>query len=56
MGEVNNVMCDFLGRTGCFADFWNGTVFAGRQLLDMLQLSRHDREYYKSVEKERCIP
>lgn len=48
MGEVNNVMCDYLGRTGCFADFWNGTVFAGRQILAGLQLSRHDREYYKS--------
>ena len=55
MGEVNNVMCDYWGRTGSFADFWNGTVFAGRQLLDMLQLSRHDREYYKSENKKQKV-
>ncbi len=51
MGEVNNVMCDFLGRARYFADFWNGTVFAGRQILGMSQLSRYDREYYKSKDK-----
>ena len=55
MGEVNNVMCDYLGRTGCFADFWNGTVFSGRQMLGKSQLRRHDREYYKSKNKKQKV-
>ncbi len=55
MGEVNNVMCDYLGRTGCFADFWNGTVFSGMQIVEQLQLNRHDREYYKSTNKEQKV-
>ena len=48
MGEVNNIICDYLGLPGYYADFWNGTVFEGKQKIKIRQLQRHDREYYKS--------
>lgn len=47
MGEVNNMVCDYLGLPGYYADFWNGTVFRGKRKLRIWQLRRHDREYYK---------
>ncbi len=52
MGEVNNVVCDYLGHPFYYADFWNGTVFRGKRRIKMWQLKRHDREYYKRKNKE----
>ncbi len=52
MGEVNNIVCDYLGRPGYYADFWNGTVFRGKRKIKIWQLQRHDREYYKSKNKK----
>lgn len=47
MGEVNNIVCDYLGLPGYYADFWNGTVFRGKRKIRIWQLSRHDREAMK---------
>ncbi len=52
MGEVNNIVCDYLGLPGYYADFWNGTVFRGKRKIKIWQLQRHDREYYKSKNKK----
>ena len=52
MGEVNNIVCDYLGLPGHYADFWNGTVFRGKRKIKIWQLQRHDREYYKSKNKK----
>ena len=52
MGEVNNVVCDYLGHAFYYADFWNGTVFHGKRRIKMWQLKRHDREYYKCKSQE----
>lgn len=52
MGEVNNIVCDYLGFPGYYADFWNGTVFGGKGKIKSQQLTRHDREYYKSKNAE----
>lgn len=52
MGEVNNIVCDYLGLPGYYADFWNGTVFRGKRKIRIWQLSRHDREYYKPKHKK----
>ncbi len=52
MGEVNNIVCDYLGLPGYYADFWNGTVFRGKRKIRIWQLRRHDREYYKSKNKK----
>ncbi len=52
MGEVNNIICDYLGLPGHYADFWNGTVFRGKRKIKIWQLQRHDREYYKSKNKK----
>lgn len=52
MGEVNNIVCDYLGLPGYYADFWNGTVFRGKRKLRIWQLRRHDREYYKLKDKK----
>ena len=51
MGEINNIVCDYLGLPGYYADFWNGTVFRGKRKIKIWQLQRHDREYYKSKYK-----
>jgi len=51
MGEVNNIVCDYLGLPGYYADFWNGTVFRGKRKIRIWQLRRHDREYYKTKNK-----
>ena len=52
MGEVNNIVCDYLGLPGYYADFWNGTVFRGKRKIKIWQLQRHDREYYKAKNKK----
>ena len=52
MGEINNIVCDYLGLPGYYADFWNGTVFRGKRKIKIWQLQRHDREYYKSKNKK----
>ena len=52
MGEVNNVLCDYLGMPVHYADFWNGTVFRGKRRIKIWQLERHDREYYKPKNKK----
>ena len=52
MGEVNNVLCDYLGMAVHYADFWNGTVFRGKRRIKNWQLERHDREYYKPKNKK----
>lgn len=52
MGEVNNIVCDYLGLPVYYADFWNGTVFRGKRKVKMWQLKRHDREYYKRKNRE----
>lgn len=51
MGEVNNTVCDYLGMPGYYADFWNGTVFRGKRKIKIWQLTRHEKEYYKSKNK-----
>lgn len=53
MGEVNNYMCEYLGLAQYNADFWNGTVFHGKRRVKIWQLSRHDREYYKTQYKRK---
>ena len=52
MGEVNNIVCDYLGLPVYYADFWNGTVFRGKRRVKIWQLKRHDREYYKCKNRE----
>ena len=52
MGEVNNIVCDYLGLPGYYADFWNGTVFRGKRKIKIWQLQHHDREYYKAKNKK----
>ncbi len=52
MGEINNMVCDYLGLPGYYADFWNGTVFRGKRKIKIWQLQRHDREYYKPKNKK----
>ncbi len=52
MGRLNELFCDYLGRTENFADFWNGTLFRGIPLLRSKCFTRQDREYHKSLHKE----
>lgn len=47
MGEVNDVLCNYFSIPEIFADFWNGTLFEGKQELKGEYLHKHDREYYK---------
>lgn len=47
MGEVNDVLCNYFSIPEIFADFWNGTLFDGRQELKSYHLYKHDKEYYK---------
>ncbi len=47
MGEVNDVLCNYFSIPEIFADFWNGTLFDGRQELKSCYLHKHDKEYYK---------
>ena len=52
MGRINELFCDYLGRSETFADFWNGTLFRGIPLLQSKYFIRQDREYHKSQHKE----
>ncbi len=51
MGEVNDILCNYFSIPEVFADFWNGTLFEGEQVLQGKSLYKHDKEYYKSSRK-----
>lgn len=48
MGEINDVLCEYLGIPEYNADFWNGTEFIEKRPILASQLVRCDREYYKT--------
>lgn len=46
MGKYNDAMCDYLSRPDIFADYWNGVLFHGEQVLCKEELESQDGTYY----------
>ena len=55
MGEINDKLCNLLGKPEYFADFWNGSVWTLGQKVEAELLSRDDKEYYKFLLKSSGI-
>lgn len=45
MGEKNDVMCEYLGKPEVFADFLNGGLFQGRQVIHAGEVRKEERNY-----------
>ena len=46
MGEHNNAMCCFFARAEYYADFWNGVIFRGKQVIKPEELELLGGNYY----------
>ena len=60
MGEHNNAMCRFFVHAEYYADFWNGIIFQGKQVIKADELELVGGTYYtvsktKSKEKRRTM-
>lgn len=49
MGEINNAMNDYLGNAERFADFFNGTMFGGEDIVKAEGLNNASEKYDQSV-------
>ncbi|MCR5702353.1 MAG: Rpn family recombination-promoting nuclease/putative transposase [Lachnospiraceae bacterium] len=49
MGEINNVMNDYMSQSERFADFFNGTMFEGRNVVKPKGLKDASEKYNQSV-------
>lgn len=47
MGKKNNVMCSYLEKPDKFADFINGSLYQGREVIKPEQLEEHQTVYSK---------
>lgn len=53
MGEINQLMREYLGLARYNADFWNGTVYCGKRRVKVWQLDNYDREHRRILIRRR---
>ena len=49
MGKKNNVMCDYLEKPERFADFINGSLYGGRQVISAREIEESQTVYSKAA-------
>lgn len=48
MGEINNLMYEYLGLAKYCCDFWNGTLYGGKRKIKVWQLERYRKGIFTS--------